>query len=229
MSLDSLLDSLLAVPPVPQSNTTREPLKGNGYKASSPGSPSSPGISSVLDNAIITAIGSLSITVDEIRASLDKDDVEGWINSKTSTNALVSKAIIKLARHEINQGNIPVYFNKKAVCALCGPVWLWSEANVSGCPWCSNRAENLPIPRPVTVTCGACRHFQRIDHPHLGHCVKGEPEAISGLWDTDRRNCDRWREAPERGYGNWMRKRSLINQPQQRNNVMIDYDDNEVK
>jgi len=118
MSLDSLLDSLLAVPPVPQPNTAREPLKGNENKASSPGSPGSPVISSLLDNAIITAIGSLSITADEIRAGLDKEDIEGWIKSKTSTNALVSKAIIKLARQEIDRGNIPAYFNKKAECAV---------------------------------------------------------------------------------------------------------------
>ena len=124
--------------------------------------------------------------------------VEGWIKSKTSTNALVSKAIIKLARQEIDQGNIPAYFNKRAECALCGPVWLWFEGNVSGCPWCENRTRDLPIPRPRAVCCADCFHFKRIDHPHLGHCVKGEPEAVSGLWDTDRRNCDRWREASGR-------------------------------
>jgi len=190
MSLDSLLDSLLAVPSVLRSDHIREPLEGNENKASSPGSPGSPVISSLLDNAIITAIGSLSITADEIRAGLDKEDIEGWIKSKISTNALVSKAIIKLARQEIDQGNIPTYFNKKAECALCGPVWLWFEANVSGCPWCFNRIENRPIPQPMAVTCGTCRHFQRIDHPHLGHCAKGQPEAIAGNWDNDTRWCD---------------------------------------
>ena len=190
MSLDSLLDSLLAVPRVPQLNTTREPLKAIDNKASSPSSPSSPGISSLLDNAFTTAIDSLSITADEIRAALDEDDIEGWINSKTSTNALVSKAIITLTRQEIDKGNIPAYFNKRAVCALCGPVWLWFEGGVSGCPWCVNRAEDRPIPRPVAVTCGTCQNFQRIDHPHLGHCVKGQPEAIAGNWDTDSRWCD---------------------------------------
>lgn len=51
------------------------------------------------------------------------------------------------------------------------------------------------VPEPVTLnhpmTCGECVHFERIDHPHLGHCAKGEPEAIAGLWDTDRRYCER--------------------------------------
>jgi len=190
MSLDSLLDSLLVVPRVPQSNPMREPLKAIDNKASSPGSPSSLGISSLLDNAINIAIGSLSITADEIQAALNEDDIEGWINSKISTNALVSKAIIALARREINEGNIPAYFNKNAECALCGPVWLWIEGKVSGCPWCFNRIGNRSIPRPVAVTCGTCQNFQRIDHPHLGHCAKGQPEAVAGNWDNDPRWCD---------------------------------------
>lgn len=39
------------------------------------------------------------------------------------------------------------------------------------------------------ATCGACKNFQRINHPNLGHCAKGEPEAPAGLWATDRRWC----------------------------------------
>lgn len=42
------------------------------------------------------------------------------------------------------------------------------------------------------ITCGECLHFERIDHPRLGHCAKGEPEAIAGLWDSDRRYCDKF-------------------------------------
>ncbi|MET0051575.1 MAG: hypothetical protein ABW095_10915 [Candidatus Thiodiazotropha sp.] len=50
------------------------------------------------------------------------------------------------------------------------------------------------VPEPVTLnhpnTCGECDHFERINHPHLGHCAKGEPEAIAGLWDSDRGYCE---------------------------------------
>lgn len=57
------------------------------------------------------------------------------------------------------------------------------------------------VPEPVTLnhpnTCGGCVHFERIDHPHLGHCGKGEPEAIAGLWDTDRRYCERFLPRPQ--------------------------------
>ncbi len=40
------------------------------------------------------------------------------------------------------------------------------------------------------ITCGDCLHFERIGHPHLGHCAEGEPEAIAGSWDTDHRYCE---------------------------------------
>lgn len=40
------------------------------------------------------------------------------------------------------------------------------------------------------TTCGGCIHFERIEHPHLGCCAIGEPEAIAGLWDTDQRYCE---------------------------------------
>jgi len=49
------------------------------------------------------------------------------------------------------------------------------------------------ISRPDLVQCGTCSQFNRIGHPHLGHCAAGEPEAIAGLWDTDHRSCTRWR------------------------------------
>ena len=61
------------------------------------------------------------------------------------------------------------------------------------------------VPKSVTlnhpITCGGCIHFERIiepfRHPHLGHCEKGEPEAIAGLWDTDQRYCERFLPRPQ--------------------------------
>ncbi|MDT8383927.1 MAG: hypothetical protein RRB22_05890 [Gammaproteobacteria bacterium] len=56
------------------------------------------------------------------------------------------------------------------------------------------RAEEVP-PTPAPdywATCGACRYFQRIEHPNLGHCTQGEPEAHAGLWDADLRYCKQY-------------------------------------
>lgn len=59
--------------------------------------------------------------------------------------------------------------------------------------YCLEQAKQVPpAPAPekdYTATCGFCKYFQRIDHHNLGHCIKGEPEAPAGLWDTDRRWC----------------------------------------
>ncbi|MCZ6802992.1 MAG: hypothetical protein O7D86_03410 [Proteobacteria bacterium] len=56
------------------------------------------------------------------------------------------------------------------------------------------RPEEVPetITDNARMTCAKCVHFERIDHPHLGHCAKGEPEAIVGLWDLDNRYCPKW-------------------------------------
>lgn len=57
------------------------------------------------------------------------------------------------------------------------------------------RSKEVPKPNPLRVAhCGDCTHFERIEHPHLGHCAKGEPEAIAGLWDSDRRYCEQYQE-----------------------------------
>ena len=66
--------------------------------------------------------------------------------------------------------------------------------------YCLEQARQIPPPPEpdYTATCGACRHFQRIDHPNLGHCAQGEPEAPAGLWDTDRQWCMKY-EASDHG------------------------------
>ncbi|SHF85968.1 hypothetical protein SAMN02745117_02730 [Lampropedia hyalina DSM 16112] len=66
--------------------------------------------------------------------------------------------------------------------------------------YCLEQARQIPPPPEpdYTATCGACRHFQRIDHPNLGHCAQGEPEAPAGLWDTDRRWCRSFKQAPDK-------------------------------
>jgi hypothetical protein len=54
--------------------------------------------------------------------------------------------------------------------------------------------------QPTTVACATCQHFHRFeDHPHLRHCAVGEPEAVTGLWDSDRRLCRQHRGVPPKG------------------------------
>ena len=53
----------------------------------------------------------------------------------------------------------------------------WARRAPSRSPW------PLPV-APAGISIGSTSH--------LGHCAVGEPEAIAGLWDTDRRGCARW-------------------------------------
>ncbi len=119
-------------------------------------------------------------------------DIEDWRKGDISTETLAAFARSLVQRHGMEQGVVPAHYTERATCKHCGPVWLWFAGEVLGCPWCWNRAAGRPIPRPQSVRCGDCAHFERIDHPHLGHCAKGEPEVIAGLWDTEQRACSQW-------------------------------------
>ncbi|MCP5408340.1 MAG: hypothetical protein H6963_03460 [Chromatiaceae bacterium] len=138
----------------------------------------------------------LDITPVEVKEALAPEDIEDWHDGAISAETLASFAGSLIQRREMDQGRRPDHYNEQATCEHCGPVWLWFSGSVLGCPWCWNRVADKPIPRPSTVQCGECIHFERIlspfRHPQLGHCAKGEPEAIAGLWDTDPRGCSRW-------------------------------------
>jgi len=121
---------------------------------------------------------------------LAPEDIEDWRKGDISYDTLAAFTRSLVQRREMEKGKVPLHYTERATCKQCGPVWLWFSGTVLGCPWCWNRTAGRPIPRPQSVNCGECSHFERTDHPHLGHCAKGEPEAIAGLWDTDRRWCE---------------------------------------
>jgi hypothetical protein len=147
---------------------------------------------SKLLEALADACRELDITPAEVKDALAPEDIEGWRNGEILGDTLSAFARSLVQRREMDQGKRPAHYTERATCKHCGPIWLWFSGEVLGCPWCWNRAADKPIPRPCSVQCGDCIHFERIDHPHLGHCAKGEPEAVAGLWDTDRRGCARW-------------------------------------
>jgi hypothetical protein len=139
-----------------------------------------------------TACADLSISPVEVRDALAPEDVESWQQGHLTPDNLMAFARSLVQRREMNQGRVPEHYTKHATCKQCGPVWLWFAGEVLACPWCWNRIAGRPIPRPMSVRCGDCSHFRRINHPHLGHCAQGEPEAPAGLWDTDPRGCDNY-------------------------------------
>jgi len=54
------------------------------------------------------------------------------------------------------------------------------------------RSHEAPKPASRMITCGDCKYYKRIDHPHLGNCAKGQPESTEGLWDSSQRYCPSW-------------------------------------
>lgn len=191
MSIETLLDAL-AVPPVPPKESAGEPLEPPSTLAGAPGSLGSPRKTSTLDEDLVRACHALVITPSEMHDSLAPEDIEDCRKGDISDETLTAFARSLVHRREMDQGKVPTHFTEHAICKHCGPIWLWFAGVVQGCPWCWNRVAGRPIPRPKPVQCGDCAHFERIAHPHLGHCAKDEPEAIAGLWDTDRRICLRW-------------------------------------
>jgi len=191
VSIESLLD-MLAVPSVLSKENTGEPLEASPAMVSSLGSPDSLDKASILDDALVAVCSDLPITPDEVRDNLTLEDSDDWHQGNISIDALSAFAHCLVQRREMDQGKVPTHFTEHATCKQCGPVWLWFTGEVCGCQWCWNRMADRPIPRPDCVRCSECKHFNRIDHPHLGHCAKGEPEPIAGLWDTTQRNCLHW-------------------------------------
>jgi len=138
----------------------------------------------------------LDITPVEVKEALSPEDIADWRKGAISGDTLAAFARALAQRRERDQGKRPAHYTEQATCKHCGPIWLWFSGEVPGCPWCWNRAADKPIPRPCSVHCGDCIRFGRSDHPHLGHCAKGKPEAIAGMWDTDRRYCERFIPQP---------------------------------
>lgn len=142
--------------------------------------------------ALAPACKGLSITPLEVRDSLSSVDIVEWRSGIVSDDVLTAYTKALAQRRLMDQGKRPAHYTERATCRHCGPVWLWFAGEVLCCPWCWNRSSDMPIPRSHPICCGDCIHFTRIDHPHLGHCAKGEPEAAAGLWDTSRRGCQRY-------------------------------------
>ena len=142
--------------------------------------------------ALAGACCGLSVNPVEVRSVLAPKDIEDWQNGDVSDETLATFAASVVQRREMERGIRPAGYTEHATCRQCGPIWLWTPGEVLGCPWCWNRTAGKPIPRPTSVRCGDCIQFERYDHPNLGHCAKGEPENLAGLWDSDLRTCRYW-------------------------------------
>lgn len=151
---------------------------------------------SQLRDAVADACDGLDISADNVFHALADVDKAEWRTGHISPENLRAFAKSLVDRRTMDEGLRPVHYNKHAECLHCGPIWLWIEKKVLGCPWCWNRKAGRPIPRPVPVKCEDCANFKPAPHPYLGHCASGEPEPPAGLWKTDARWCSRFLLSP---------------------------------
>ncbi len=172
-------------------NSQNPPAKVNSENCEDSGDRDSETESTLLE-ALADAVQGTDLTVTELRSVLSEEDLADWRNGTLHPETLRALARVWVDRRLMDRGQRPPGYDKVATCRQCGTVWLWTEGTFEACPWCWNRIGERPIPRPGPVRCGGCQHFRRIDHPHLGHCTVGQPEAPAGLWDTDKRHCEYW-------------------------------------
>ncbi len=142
--------------------------------------------------ALAKACASHDLLPIEARQAMSSRDVAAFDRGDLGHEMLLGFVEAFSQRRTMDKGICPDSYRKRADCAECGPIWLWMSGNVIGCPWCKNRLQGAPIPRPVSIECGACKKFRRIDHKFLGHCAVGEPEPPVGLVDADKRYCVRF-------------------------------------
>jgi hypothetical protein len=86
-------------------------------------------------------------------AELEAEAADDWQEIQHNPGQLEAFAHAVQTRHMRESGLRPLHYTQRAECAHCGPVWLWEGApdNVSGCPWCFNRATDVRIPRPPRI------------------------------------------------------------------------------
>jgi len=145
--------------------------------------------------SLADACADLPLTAADLLDALDPDEREDAAAGRIDEEILRAFACALADRRARERGKIPANYREKADCQQCGPVWYWHGGTLPSCVWCANRLAGRPIPRPKSVTCAACRHFERTQHEHLGHCRAGQPEPPAGLRDTDSRSCGRWMPA----------------------------------
>ncbi len=104
--------------------------------------------SAILMETLSSVCHNLDITPTEVLDVLAPEDIKDWHNGDIKTETLTAFSRSLIQRREMNQGRVPTHFTERAICKLCGPVWLWFNGELDGCPWCWNRVVGQPIPRP---------------------------------------------------------------------------------
>ena len=131
-----------------------------------------------------------------------------WPEVRDNPDALAALRAALAVERSRAEGIAPPDYTQAVVCAGCGLVWLWqgAPARVIGCPWCANRINGRPVPRPATppaapvVTCGTCEHYLPDSYGAggLGRCRIDAPgsRVAPALWPRGEHRCAAWEAVP---------------------------------
>lgn len=78
-----------------------------------------------------------------------------WAEIDGNVDAVEALASLVRCNQHRTRGQRPPEYTEPAVCARCGPIWLFPSSEiggkwcqpVEGCPWCLNRGAGLATPR----------------------------------------------------------------------------------
>jgi hypothetical protein len=90
------------------------------------------------------------ISTQELKEFLGED----WDDYKDNPKLLELWADLLFKNNLMKQGKIPNNFTAVTLCDYCGYVYvppaLVNNGSVLMCPWCWNRIQNLPVPKPIS-------------------------------------------------------------------------------
>lgn len=143
------------------------------------------------------AVGSLDgLTLADLQAAAGTD----WPEIEHRPESVDALARLLRTHEQRRRGLRPDGYTRPALCATCGPVWLWPgcPARVLACPWCLTLPDGAAIPRPP-VRCRTCNHFTpSTSEPAaaLGSCkVNARASRIPpALFPNAAHPCGDWRE-----------------------------------
>jgi len=154
------------------------PIKNGANKGLSPLSPLSPAVTLKTNSprsprrkakdreSLALGTFSASLLLEKRRVKEEDAAIRAWLDHIEETDPTIVQCVIDQCSRD---AEAKAYFLDHA-----------KQANIEP------QSELLPSD---SATCKTCKHFQRIDHPHMGHCLGGERNSIALLWDDDARHC----------------------------------------
>lgn len=101
-----------------------------------------------LIEALNIATNNLSITTTDVYEALSLEDIQSFQSGEINIGTLITFSRSIVQHREMKKGKVPTHFTNIITCQKCGPIWHWVDYDVNDCPWCQNRINKYPIPRP---------------------------------------------------------------------------------